>query len=133
MELLRREPPILIDGAHNPQAAEALTENVLKYLGDRPVCLVMGAMADKEAEPMVGSFSKFATKAIITLPPAQDRLRHKTVELVEMFQENGISAIACPDWQQALYNALGGGIAVVVAGSLYLAGAARTWLVERLR
>ena len=133
MELLRREPPVLIDGAHNPQAAEALAAGVRKYLEGRPVCLVMGAMADKDAEHIVGNLSGFASKAIATLPPAEARLRRSPSELALMFEKCGVSAEAVPDWREALEKALESGMAVVVAGSLYLAGAARTPLMERLR
>jgi dihydrofolate synthase/folylpolyglutamate synthase len=132
MELIRREPPVLIDCAHNPQGAEALAASVRKYLGGRPVCLVMGAMADKDAEPMAGYFSEFASRAIATLPPSQGRLRHAAGGLAEMFESRGVPAAACPDWRRAMSEALGSGMAVVVAGSLYLAGAARTWLMEKV-
>jgi dihydrofolate synthase / folylpolyglutamate synthase len=133
MELLEHEPPVLIDGAHNPQGAEALAASVQKYIRGRPVCLVMGLMADKEAETIVESFSKFASIVLATLPPTHERLRHSANTLVEMFKENGIPATAVPDWRQALSEAMESGMAVVVAGSLYLAGAARTWLLGRSR
>jgi dihydrofolate synthase/folylpolyglutamate synthase len=132
MELLRREPPVLIDGAHNPQAAEALASGVLKYLGGRPVCLVTGAMADKDAGRMAESFSRFSSKVIATMPPAEGRLRHSAGDLAEIFLKLGVHATANLDWRQALEEALGSGMAVVVAGSIYLAGAARTWLREQL-
>lgn len=132
MELLRREPPVLIDGAHNPQAAEALAAGVTDYLRGRPVCLVMGAMADKDAGRMAESFSRFATQVIATMPPAEGRQRHPPAELAEMFRKLGVPAKARPDWKQALEEAMGSGMAVVAAGSIYLAGTARTWFAERL-
>lgn len=127
MELLRREPPVLLDGAHNPQGAEALAEGVLNYLGGRPVCLVTGAMADKDAGPMVRQFSRFARRAIATLPPSEGRQQKDACELADLFCSCGVEAAACPAWKNALELALESGMAVVVAGSLYLAGAARTW------
>jgi dihydrofolate synthase / folylpolyglutamate synthase len=133
MELLRHEPPVLIDGAHNPQGAEALTVSVMKYFEGRPICLVMGLMADKEAGAIVKSFSKFASKVFATLPPSHERLRYSTSALVEMFMGNGVPATAVQDWRQAMSKAMESGMAVVVAGSLYLAGAARSWLLARGR
>jgi dihydrofolate synthase/folylpolyglutamate synthase len=132
MELLKREPPVLIDGAHNPQAARALADGVLHYFRGTPVCLVAGVMADKDAEQIVENLSKFASKAIVTLPPAEARLRRSPTELAEMFEKRGVPATACEDWQRALGLALESGTAVVVAGSIYLAGAARTWLMQRI-
>jgi dihydrofolate synthase / folylpolyglutamate synthase len=128
MELLRTEPPVLLDGAHNPQGAEALADGVLRYLSGQSVCLVTGTMADKDAEPMVVQFSRFADKVITTLPPTYNRQQKDAGDLAELFRRRGIEATACEDWRQALTEGLGSGLAVVVAGSLYLAGAARTFL-----
>lgn len=52
-QLLRKEPYLIIDGAHNEGAALALRDNVKAYLGDRRVILVMGIFADKEYEKIV--------------------------------------------------------------------------------
>lgn len=49
LELIPNEPPILLDGAHNPAGAEALRD----YLNDfapRPLTLVFGAMSDKKLD-----------------------------------------------------------------------------------
>ena len=50
-------------------------------------------------------------------------------DLAALLAGHGVAAYACPDWQQALREALASGITVVVAGSLYLAGAARSYLL----
>ena len=126
MELLRREPPVLLDGAHNPQGAEALASAVLELLGGRPVCLLAGVMADKDVPAMVRQFARFATTAIVTLPPSHGRQRQEAGEMAALLAAAGVPARACPDWREALAAALDSGMAVVVAGSLYLAGAVRT-------
>lgn len=127
MELLRREPPFLIDGAHNPQGAEALASAVLRYFGGRHVCLVMGAMEDKDAGLMVRHLSTCSARAITTLPPSHGRQQRSAGELARLFEDAGVHAETCADWRQALRLALESGMPVVVAGSLYLVGAVRTW------
>jgi dihydrofolate synthase / folylpolyglutamate synthase len=127
LELLSQNPMVLIDGAHNPQGAQALAENAKRYLKGMPICLVMGAMADKDAEHMIHHFAAFATKVIVTAPPTYGRQQHTAEELTGWFSAYQTPATVCPDWQQALDEALKSGMAVVIAGSLYLAGAARTW------
>ena len=131
MEVLRREPLILIDGAHNPQGAEALADCVLPLLHGQKACLVTGVMADKDATPMAGAFARFAGLVIATYPPA-NRLLHSPEELAELFRAQGIATRTCPDYIQALEQAMESGMPMVVSGSLYLAGAARTWLKDML-
>ena len=127
MELLRKEPPLIIDGAHNPQGAEALAHAVLELLPDRPICLVAGAMADKDVPAMVRHFARFASHAIITLPPSHGRLQKEAGQLAAMFEQAAVPSQACTDWREAIRLAMGSRMAIVVAGSLYLAGAVRTW------
>jgi dihydrofolate synthase/folylpolyglutamate synthase len=47
LELIDGEPPILLDGAHNPAGAEALRD-YLEQFGRKPLTLVFGAMSDKK-------------------------------------------------------------------------------------
>lgn len=49
LELIPREPPILLDGAHNPAGAEALRE-YLNEFAPHPLTLVFGAMSDKKLD-----------------------------------------------------------------------------------
>jgi folylpolyglutamate synthase/dihydropteroate synthase len=84
-------------------------------------------MADKDTGSCVAHLSAFAAQVIVTLPPESGRLRRNAGELADSFEKAGIPAVVREDWRTALEDACGSGMAVVVAGSLYLAGAARTW------
>ncbi len=51
LEVVEREPPVLVDGAHNPAAAEAVAEYLSRYRRRHPgsrVILVLGMMRDKD-------------------------------------------------------------------------------------
>ena len=45
-----RDPVFLVDVAHNPDAAKALAAFLKKFRGDKPVALICGMLADKDAE-----------------------------------------------------------------------------------
>lgn len=45
-----RDPVFLVDVAHNPDAAQALAVFLKKFRGDKPVALICGMLADKDAE-----------------------------------------------------------------------------------
>lgn len=112
----------LVDGAHNLDGVEAL----VRALHDRPDprgrVIVMGVLADKEPEPMMRALARAAATLVLTTAPstrAMDpralaaRLEHPDVRIE-------------PDWKEALLLAerLAQGREIVVAGSLYLVGAA---------
>jgi dihydrofolate synthase/folylpolyglutamate synthase len=70
LEMITYEPPILIDGAHNPSAAVALSralENIfLKQY--RNIILVLGIMGDKDIEGIMKPLLPLASEIILTSP-----------------------------------------------------------------
>ncbi|MDW7657547.1 MAG: folylpolyglutamate synthase/dihydrofolate synthase family protein [Bacillota bacterium] len=53
MELLRRNPPILLDGAHNPQGCKALADSLNRLLPDGAIVFLAGMLADKDYQVML--------------------------------------------------------------------------------
>jgi dihydrofolate synthase / folylpolyglutamate synthase len=68
LELLRREPMLIMDGAHNPAAMEKLAEAVPRYFSFRHLILVIGMLADKDTAAMLGSILPLADLVIFTRP-----------------------------------------------------------------
>jgi dihydrofolate synthase / folylpolyglutamate synthase len=65
LELIDGEPPILLDGAHNPAGAEALRD-YLDQFGRRPLTLVFGAMSDKKLTSLGEILFPLADNLILT-------------------------------------------------------------------
>jgi dihydrofolate synthase/folylpolyglutamate synthase len=100
-----------IDGAHNPQAAEALGE-LLNELG--PMHIILGILANKDADAIVAPLRPHALS--MTFVPVEDHEHHVPAALAERY--GGRAA-------QSLETALAPLPAPrLVAGSLYLAGRA---------
>jgi len=70
LEIIAGEPPILIDGAHNPGAARALSVYMEKILAVkyRRVILVLGIMGDKDIEGILRYLLPRASEIIFTAP-----------------------------------------------------------------
>jgi len=75
MEVLSKEPVLIIDGAHNPEGASVLKSTLEEYFPGRPLILVMGVAADKDYMAMIRtmvpgckSFTAVATLTDRTLP-----------------------------------------------------------------
>ncbi len=66
LELIKKTPPILIDGAHNPDAALALSEYLRAMLAPRykRIILIIGIMGDKDREGILARLLPLASETI---------------------------------------------------------------------
>lgn len=126
-ELVRDEPPFVVDGGHNPQCASVVVENLENYFPDKKRVLLMGVLADKDYPQLCRILSAAADEFVCVTPdngeralPAEDLARelrqyNKPVTVCNSI-EGGVSA--------ALDAAGAEGMACAV-GSLYISGAVR--------
>ncbi len=130
-ELLRAEPPVIVDGSHNPQAAAVLASAIREAFPDprnRPL-IVLGILADKDARGIVEALTPVASAFAVTQSgstralPAGELAR--IVESVTGAVPVGVFASVA----EAL-RAFGArsGAGLVVTGSITTAGEARTVL-----
>ncbi len=68
LETIRRRPLVLLDGAHNPEGAEALAAH-LKDVVRRPVVLVFAAMKDKDLRAMTRVLFPLSSAVVLTRVP----------------------------------------------------------------
>ncbi|MCI0469123.1 MAG: bifunctional folylpolyglutamate synthase/dihydrofolate synthase [Nitrospirae bacterium] len=68
IEVVNDNPMIMIDGAHNPDAAESLSIFIKKYLGSYQIILVIGVMSDKDIEGILKPLLPLASHIIFTAP-----------------------------------------------------------------
>jgi dihydrofolate synthase/folylpolyglutamate synthase len=125
LELIRHEPPVYLDGAHNPAAAEALAR-ALEGLGMRPV-MVIGVMGDKDVEGILAPLLPLAEGAIFASPgygrsaPAE--------RLLGSARALGYEGETAPTVREALEAALARGKPVLVTGSFFTIGEAKEALL----
>ncbi len=133
LELISSDPLVLLDGAHNPDGTAALADAVRKYLAGKKVVAIMGMLADKDVASatrnLAGLFSH-----VITLAPANPRAMSAEA-LAAHWTSLGTSAEAMVDADAALEKALGmlgSDGALLICGSLYLAGELRPLILNLL-
>jgi dihydrofolate synthase/folylpolyglutamate synthase len=70
LEMIKHEPPILIDGAHNPAAAVALSRALAKTFLRRykRIILVLGIMGDKDIEGIMKPLLHLSSEIILCSP-----------------------------------------------------------------
>ncbi len=66
LELVDGNPPIILDGAHNPNAASALAEFIRKQFTNYRVILIAGIMSDKDIAGILAPLLPLASKVIFT-------------------------------------------------------------------
>jgi dihydrofolate synthase / folylpolyglutamate synthase len=120
MDWIDGEPPILIDGAHNPAGMAAMVTSARELVAGRQCVAVFAAMRNKDVESMAAGLREL-TRAIIVTAPRVERAT-PPAELARLFDP---PAEIAADVKTALTRArelAGRDGVVVVCGSLYLAG-----------
>jgi len=124
-QVLRRNPPVVVDGAHNIDAARSLKKALKQYFDFERAILVMGASDDKNIAGVVAELVPLFDRVIVT------RSRHPRAmapaPLAAEFARHGLKARIAEDVPSALSQALslaGDKDLVCLAGSLFIVGEA---------
>ena len=95
------KPLVIVDGAHNEDAAKRLAQNINMLLPGRKVTAVMGVFQDKEYEKIITIMAPFL-KFVYTIDlPNRERTLEKEV-LCEMLKKQGIEAETAESIEEAL-------------------------------
>lgn len=94
-----REPLFIVDGAHNPAAAERLAESIEHYFSGKRMIYIMGVFRDKEYDIVIDKTCKYAEKILAIETPnnpralpasalaAEIRKRGKDVQAMDSLEE----------------------------------------------
>ena len=131
-EVAQEKPLVLLDGAHNPAAAEALAGELQRLSGERPVAntgdawvLVVGAGTGHDAAGILRALAPVAQRVLLT---SSDHPRALAPAVLADLAPDGLAVEQVPASSQALKHALalaGRKGRVCVAGSLHLVARAR--------
>lgn len=72
LEILRKDPLVIIDGAHNIDGIINLAESIDDYFTYKDIILILGILADKQVDAMLKVIAPKAKK-IIAVTPHSDR------------------------------------------------------------
>ncbi|MBQ4040131.1 MAG: bifunctional folylpolyglutamate synthase/dihydrofolate synthase [Oscillospiraceae bacterium] len=132
-EVLRRDPVFILDGAHNPHGIKGAVESIKAHFGDKKLTFVIGVMADKDVENMIGMVVPLA-KEFYTARPDNPRAMQAD-ELAHRLEGCGAKAIACDSVADAVNKAIasvGADGAVVALGSLYFSAEIREAVAKNM-
>jgi dihydrofolate synthase/folylpolyglutamate synthase len=123
-EILRSDPPIVADGAHNVDSVNKLAQTLVEVFPGRRWTFIFGTLKDKDAEGMLKALNPRAVRWIFT--QQSDNPRAAPAEaLLEMALGKGMRAVALPNLTDALDAIINTDDAVCITGSVALVGEAR--------
>ncbi len=111
----------ILDGAHNPEAAQRLAETWREQYGDRQTTVILGLLRDKDAHGICSALAPIAEEFILT--PVQSPRTTSVEDLLEIAQAFR-PCRPCPSMKEALASARRGETPVLITGSLFLIGEA---------
>jgi len=121
-EVVRRDPPLIFDSAHNQDSFEKLRETLDTYFPDKKVYLIFGASSDKNISGMFAELKSKIKKIIIT---RADHPRALEVERIQQLADQaGAESESVTPVMSALARALElsskDGSIVLSAGSMFV-------------
>jgi dihydrofolate synthase/folylpolyglutamate synthase len=122
LEIVGRDPLLVLDGAHNPGGAQALAGSLAEVTGGRKVVLVSSILEDKDAAGILSAILPHCAGAVFTRSSRAGALPPAVLESL-WGQLGGRAAEVWPDPIEAVARArerAGEQGAVLVTGSIYL-------------
>lgn len=139
LEKVSDEPPIVLDGAHNPEGAASLVKSIPQTYTYNKLHMLAGMLENKQHEPVFRHLLSIADTLILTEPDFRRKMdADRLYELVRQIQQDinktEVEIIVESDWKQALEllktrterEDLG-----VVTGTLYLISDVRATLLHQ--
>ncbi|MCL5998342.1 MAG: bifunctional folylpolyglutamate synthase/dihydrofolate synthase, partial [Chloroflexi bacterium] len=130
-EILRADPPIIVDGAHNIDSVNKLAATLAEVFPGRRWTMIFGCYKDKDADGMLKALGPRTTRWIIT--QVDNPRARPAEELLALAKARNLKAIALPNVKDAVDSILNAKEAVCITGSVALAGAARAVWALRSR
>lgn len=137
LEWVGEKPRVLLDGAHNPEGAQALVKAIRDHFPHRKLHLLTGMLANKNHIGYLEHILPIADTIIVTEPDFRKKM--PAFDLARLIAEvKGRTGVQCEvvvesDWRQALERLRTMAAAddlAVVTGTLYLVSDVRSTLLD---
>ncbi|MBO7304957.1 MAG: bifunctional folylpolyglutamate synthase/dihydrofolate synthase [Clostridia bacterium] len=120
-EIIRHDPMVIFDGAHNPQGISSAAQSIKRYFGNRRVLILSGVLRDKDYEFIAGKLAEVAKSAFTITPDSPRALAAE--DYARTLISHGVPATPYPSIKEALCAAIKAakesGDALICLGSLY--------------
>lgn len=130
LEVLKRKPIFLIDGAHNLQGAKTLARSLKLFQYDKLI-LGMAILKDKDVESIIKTLAPLADKIVITEVNMPRKMDAEDLEkVINKYNDNTIIEKDMKMAVDKAYEMAQEGDLIVFSGSLYLIGDIRKLILR---
>ncbi len=120
MELISEKPLVILDGAHNPDGAQALSVMMKQY--DRKISAIIGMCADKDCDKVLKSTLCYCKKAVAV--EIENMPRSLKANDLKLLAQQYCPCDTAQNYSEAIEKIKDDDV-IFVYGSLYLASAIR--------
>ncbi|MGG5462538.1 bifunctional folylpolyglutamate synthase/dihydrofolate synthase [Clostridium sp. B9] len=123
MEILKENPLVVIDGAHNIDGIKSLRRSVDKYFDFEEITLILGILGDKQVDEMIYEITN-GVENVVVVEPHSDRAENID-ELKEKVEALGKTTFKFNEYRDAYKKGLelvGDKDLLLICGSLYMVG-----------
>lgn len=131
MEMLGKQPRILLDGAHNPHAMSRLKENILELYPNESIHILFSCLKTKAVKSMLGSLKEITTDNLNVT--TFNHSQACTIETYTPYIETDKHYVS--DWQEWLklnQQSAKKTDVLIITGSLYFVRQVRQFLLTQL-
>ncbi|MGB9860657.1 MAG: bifunctional folylpolyglutamate synthase/dihydrofolate synthase, partial [Moorellaceae bacterium] len=130
LEIVRHNPLVVLDGAHNYDGALALKQALQGLFSYRRLILILGMLADKEREKVVATLAPLAQAVIVTRP---NSYRAGDWEMLGLYARRFVSEVRVikniPEAVETALSLAEPEDLICATGSLYMVADAREWFL----
>ena len=127
MEVVSNNPKIIIDGAHNIHAINALVNSLSKNYNGK-INIIFSALIDKDSKGMINILDKIANKYYFT---NIDDLRKSNIN--DFLNYTNVNSTVIEDYKEAIDKAVkeNNGELILITGSLHFISLVRKYILEK--
>lgn len=130
IEIIEKEPLIILDGGHNPEGMEALADTLTSTYPNRRIHVLFCAMKDKDIKGMLEPISKVADQIILTSFPFNRVMDPHQVYKMYPLPQSKVIENATEAFSYSINERSANDI-FVITGSLYFLNFIRPYLENR--
>lgn len=82
LEIINRDPVVIIDGAHNAEGAKALSRSLELYFPGREKTFIIGVLKDKDFIPMIEAVAPIAERFVTVTPNSERAISAKELAII---------------------------------------------------
>ncbi len=129
-EIISEKPLVILDGSHNDGSTAALAAFLEKHLKNKKILAVTGMMADKDCERSLSNVLPYFSKLIAVKPSNPRSMDAASLASLVSDKVEAVAAGSPENGIELAISEIENFDALIVCGSLYLAGDVRQKLLD---